>query len=267
MKIALLLTGQLRTVNLLKNLFFNTIISKYDTDVFLSINTDNKSQNTFKNNTLTTNLETINEIISFFKPIKYFISDNFEPELNRLLKTENKKFVIKHIGIYAQYYIVHKAYQILKEYIEESKVEYDLIIRLRFDQFIFPENHLLFEKLDKKGNNDIIYNDNNINIIKNDTIEIKMPFYQPIKNEVYVLGFGRYTHFNYVNDQFFYHNSDQIKNFLNFYSKLYQYIDIAVNREHNVGMCIYEHVFYHFLKLTNLAVKKADLYSQFIREL
>jgi hypothetical protein len=113
MKIALLLTGQLRTINLVKYLYLNTIISKYDTDVFLSIDMDNKCQTEFKNSTTKTNLEKVNEVISFFKPVKYFISDNFKNEFNRLCATYNQKFVKKYTGIYAQYYIVDKAYQIL----------------------------------------------------------------------------------------------------------------------------------------------------------
>ena len=265
MKIALLLTGQLRTVDLVKYLHFNTIISKYDTDVFLSIDMNNKYQTEFKNSTNDTNLAKANEIISFFKPVKYFISENFKNESDRLSTTEHKIFVKKYIGIYAQYYIVNKAYEILKEHIEENNINYDLVIRLRFDQYIMHSNNI-FDILDKTRTNSIIYNNKNIDIIKNNTTNIKMPFYQPIENDVYVLGFGIYTHFNYVNDQFFYHNSEQINNFLNFYPNLNQYIDIAVNKEGNVGMCIYEHVFYHFLKSFNFSVKKADLDSQFIRE-
>ena len=44
MKIAILLTGQLRTVDVCKYIVFNSIIKKYNTDVFLSIDINNNLQ-------------------------------------------------------------------------------------------------------------------------------------------------------------------------------------------------------------------------------
>mgnify|MGYP003349554611 CR=1 FL=1 len=51
-------------------------------------------------------------------------------------------------------------YTLLKEYIEKTNIKYDIIIRLRFDQFIWTNNTQdIFSKLDKyKGQ--ILFNKN-----------------------------------------------------------------------------------------------------------
>ncbi len=65
MKIALLMTGQLRTVDMVKYLHLHTIIEKYDTDVFLSIDCNNALQHENKNSTLQTKKDKVMEIIDF----------------------------------------------------------------------------------------------------------------------------------------------------------------------------------------------------------
>ena len=65
MRVAVLLTVQLRTVDMLKYLHLHSLINPYDADVFLGINLNNKQQNTFKNSTETSNLEQANKVIDF----------------------------------------------------------------------------------------------------------------------------------------------------------------------------------------------------------
>ena len=86
MKIALLLTGQLRTVDMVKYLHMNSIIKKYDTDVFLRIDLNNTKQCEYKNNTDNTHLDYTKEIISFFNPIDYYICNDYSTEFKILKK-------------------------------------------------------------------------------------------------------------------------------------------------------------------------------------
>lgn len=51
MKIAILLTGNLRTVEMVKHLHMNSLIKPYNADVFLGIDTSNKLQVEYQNST------------------------------------------------------------------------------------------------------------------------------------------------------------------------------------------------------------------------
>ena len=76
MKVAVVISGQLRTWKLCKHFLKNMILDKHDCDVFLSIDTNNKTQLLYKNNRTTTEKTEISEIIDFYHPISYFINDN-----------------------------------------------------------------------------------------------------------------------------------------------------------------------------------------------
>ena len=71
MKIALLITGQLRTYKLCGNVLINTLINKYDTDVFLAIDMDNSRLNIGKNIGVMASNDEVNDVINMFKPIDY----------------------------------------------------------------------------------------------------------------------------------------------------------------------------------------------------
>ena len=103
-KIAILLTGQLRTVNLVKYLHMNTLISKYNADVFMGVDIDNSLQSENKNSKNTTSLKDVQEVINFFKPVDYFIMKNFNDEFIKLEK--NCNFSLSCYKILFQQYFV-----------------------------------------------------------------------------------------------------------------------------------------------------------------
>lgn len=246
MKIALLMTGQLRTVDMVKYLHLHAIIEKYDTDVFLSINCNNEIQCLNKNSTLQTKKDKVKEIIDFFKPISYFVSESYVCESPYKLVLE-------------QYFIVHNGYQLIKD----TNNHYDLIVRLRFDQFLCNEVFDIYSKLDISDT--IVYNEKNTKIFKELT-NYKINFYQALDNEIYVFGQGQFTHFHYVNDQFFYHNMSLLDTMLCFYKELPELMDLT-KQNGNTGLCIIEHAFSIFLKRKQINIKTANLKCQFIREL
>ena len=261
MKIALLLTGQLRTVDMVKYLHMNTIINKHDTDVFIAINLDDKTSTSKDVSPYKKALD----VITYFNPKKYFISDNFDTEYYRLVRA-NTKFLNSYKSIFAQYYIVHNAYKLLQDHIDETNTKYDLVMRLRFDQFLCGGDfESIYGTLEKKSSGDLLYNDINIDIFRYNTSQYELPLYTPIRNEIYVFGRGNHANFEWVNDQFFYHTQASVATLLTFYNSLPRLIDHAVNKEGNVGHCIYEHIFALFLKEKGFGIKYAELRSQFIR--
>jgi hypothetical protein len=266
MKIALLLTGQLRTVDMVKYLHTNTIINKHDTDVFIAIDLNNTLQTEKLNSQKASPYEKAMDVVKYFNPKKYFISNNFDAEHNRLVRT-NTRFLKLYKSIFAQYYIVHNAYKLLQDYIDETHTHYDLVMRLRFDQFLCERDcHSLFSMLEKNSKGDILYTHINTDIFRNNTSQYSLPLYKPVQKEIYVFGRGTYANCDWVNDQFFYHTPELVAALLTFYNSLPQLLDIAVNKQRNKGHCIFEHVFALFLKEKEFDIKFSDLASQFIRE-
>ena len=72
MKIALLLTGNLRSWRLCGHVIKNCLINKYDCDVFMSVDLNNIYQHENKNCFDNTNINELNDAISFYNPKKVF---------------------------------------------------------------------------------------------------------------------------------------------------------------------------------------------------
>ena len=126
MKIALLLTGQLRTVDMVKFLHMNSIIKQYDTDVFLGIDLNNSKQCEYKNNTSDTTLEKANQVISFFNPKSYFICHDYSSEFKKILDSnhdtlDNINHIVEphYMLLFEQYYVVKETYNLLIEHINK----------------------------------------------------------------------------------------------------------------------------------------------------
>jgi len=253
MKVALLLTGQLRTVEMLKYFNLNTLILPYDADVFLGIDLDNKYQCEYKNSTNKTTLEDANKTIDFFKPINSFILDDINP-CHLLLR---------------QYYVVKKTYEMLKIYSDKNNIKYDLIIRLRFDQLIYSQEIQIPPEIWNIKLKTVLYNQENINILKNYSIDKKFIFEEVNDNTIYVFGFGDFKHYKYANDQFFYHNHTLLEKMMNFYDNI-EYISEYCNT-HDIGNqganieCIFYLYITHF---NNIILKKiSNICGIFIRQI
>ena len=256
MKVAVLLTGQLRTFEMIKYLHMNSLILPYNSDVFLGINSNNTYQNTTKN-TASNTLELLNKAIDFFKPINTFT-------LNETNVCEDKPEHRKLL--YIQYYIIKKTYELLKTYSDNNNIKYDLIIRLRFDQFIFSNEVPIAPKLFNSELNTILYNEDNIDILKNYTLDKKFIFEEIDNNTMYVFGFGDHHHYKYANDQFFYHNHSLLNKMIEFYDN----IDIIMNYcdKKNIGNkgCLIECIFYLYItQFNNIILKKSNIKGIFIR--
>ena len=80
MKKAVIITGQLRSVELTKWFHKNYFIND-DVDIFLSINKNNKLQSIYKNSIESEDDNYIKEIIKFYNPKDYFIGDDSDNDL------------------------------------------------------------------------------------------------------------------------------------------------------------------------------------------
>ena len=312
MKVAILLTGQLRTWKLCKELLKKQLLDHYDCDIFMSIDQSNKLQGDNKNNTLDTKIEEIKEAIEFYKPISvfyndindysllsnfpthfkvydfndnykedigYYFTDNNEFKFNKYRSIPDKYNEIdipiedNHIIqlIFRQYYHFNKAFEMMYNYSKNNNIEYDIIVRVRFDQYLFDKKNNYYDKLysilEKNSNSDIMYNTNNINIIANFENDLKISFGTNIKdNEVYVFGAGLYNKsYIYVNDQFFYFNYKTAKIFDKFLEKIIEEYKKSADNYWLTSAHI-EHNFAKILFKNKVNIIRSNIKGIFIRE-
>jgi hypothetical protein len=100
MKIALILTGQLRTIELTKWFHKKTFLNNSNCDIFLSIDPTNNTQLLYKNDTNTTEKTMIDNIIDFYKPKDFYIgNENDEKNIfNNYKNLINKTLLFYDIG-------------------------------------------------------------------------------------------------------------------------------------------------------------------------
>jgi len=318
-KVALLLTGQLRTWNMCK-ILVDKLKQDYDIDIFLSIDANNLLQNEYTNNTQLTQKDEIESVIKYFLPKDIFISYEYSENdyLAELLPNKKVYTPTSHLPnyvgniicgdnsnniinikklfynnnceatqyydnlklykkIFEQYYIVYKAYELLEKYIETTSTNYDLIIRLRFDQFIWNRNNnnndrnkILFNQYNFQSiNNDrnkILFNQYNITQIINNFDIIKLTLDNGKHNTIQVFGGGCYEYYAYVNDQFWCHKMDLLLTMKNFYTNLPKIINDCKTTFYPEYGCWIEHFFCKYLVENNIIIEKSILDGVFIRE-
>jgi len=313
-KVALLLTGQLRAWNMCK-ILVDKLKHNYDIDIFLSINANNLLQHEYGNNTQLTQKDEIDAVIKYFLPKDIFISYEYSENdyISKLLPnkkvytptsrlpnyvgniicgdnsnniiniknlfynnnceaTQNYDNLKSYKKIFEQYYIVYKAYELLEKYIETTSISYDLIIRLRFDQFIWNTNNNTndFEKYNFQSiNNDknkILFNQYNITQTINNFDIIKLTLDNGKDNTIQVFGGGCYKYYAYVNDQFWCHKMDLLLTMKNFYTNLPKIINDCKTTFYPEYGCWIEHFFCKYLLENNIIIEKSILDGVFIRE-
>lgn len=306
MKIALLLTGQLRTWKMTKYLVDN-IKQNYDTDVFLSIDKNNNIQNEHKNNHTQSTDADIDEAMKHYNPVDSFISYDYSESdfiktiqthkivytpttlnnvntekiyrkeehkivINTLHSTENCSKTIQYEDtrnykiLAEQYYMVFKAYEMLEKYVLKTSTNYDLVIRLRFDQFIWNNEDIKKYNFEYH-NNDITYNEHNISrmmTLTKDSISLKID--EAKENTIYVFGGGCYKYYAYINDQFWVHTPTLNDKMKNFYNELPTIINECKNTFYPNYGCWIEHFFCKYLFQNDITIEKSCVDGVFIRQ-
>jgi hypothetical protein len=150
------------------------------------------------------------------------------------------------------------------KHINNSNKKYDIIIRLRFDQFIWTDDSIL-NNLNTIENR-IIFNEENTNSIIKNTQDKIINFDEIMSNSIYIFGYGDFLHYKYANDQFWYHNSSLIKIMSKFYDNILNLLKYC--NKYNIGNkgAMIECIFYNYLIKNNIAMKKTNIKGIFIRE-
>lgn len=97
MKIALIITGQIRTVNLTKWFHKSQFVDNENCDIFLSINPNNSAQTLNLNSTKSSTCDEIEDLIQFYKPKNYFVGSELDDEQ---IYNDYKSLVNSHINFY-----------------------------------------------------------------------------------------------------------------------------------------------------------------------
>ena len=310
MKLAVILSGQLRTWKICRELLKKQLLDHYDCDIFMAIDSKNNIQCENKNSTTETVPSEITEAINFYKPkgivyddiTDYSLLSTFPRHLKHYIKMDNtnpinvtcdnNKFIFNRLCnplieyrdicvpiennlqlqlIFRQYYHFNKAFEMMYNYSKNNNIEYDIIVRVRFDQYLFDKKNNYYDKLysilEKNSNSDIMYNTNNINIIANFENELKISFGTNIKdNEVYVFGAGLYNKsYIYVNDQFFYFNYKTAKIFDKFLEKIIEEYKKSADNYWLTSAHI-EHNFAKILFKNKVNIIRSNIKGIFIRE-
>jgi hypothetical protein len=304
MKIALLLFGQLRTFDMCKWMIKN-ILDHYDCDVFMSIDKNNLHQHEDLNSKQETRDSMVSDAIDFIKPKDFYVTDNssfendynninlsnvcvhsnkkpeqltisdfsnsdclkfkehYTKDINRVYSTRNKNFYTK---IFRQYFVLNECYKLLNNYIDKNNVEYDLIIKLRYDQFFWTNNNPLYDICQKNVKNEIVYSETNKQIIEKNIQKVNLNMDNAEENTIKVFGGGLFSNYGYVNDQFWTHGMDLI----NIMSKFYSNLERLVNKTHREftphSGCTPEHLFLVFLLENDVTIKRSNFSGIFVRE-
>lgn len=258
MHIAIILTGQLRTVELTK--YFHKKMFGNNVDYYLSIDTDNETQLLYQNNINNSSSDKINEIINFYNPKKYYVGtdadkniiyDDYKNLINNKIFFEDKntaeeqeminKILIKN-NIFQKLYheknknkncvqlsetalkgIFRQYYFVNKGY--ELLNEYSEENNISYDLVMRLRFDMIFiddtiEQMNFiKEKNQIKYCDENIELIRSSTIPI-LKLDNCLTNTIDIIGYGVYENYIYVNDFYWTHGNDLIKIMSKYYSEM-----------------------------------------------
>jgi hypothetical protein len=138
---------------------------------------------------------------------------------------------------------------------------------LRFDQLLFSNTIPIAPEIYDNSLKTVLYNQNNIDFLKNYSIDKKFIFEEITDNSIYVFGYGDFLHYKYANDQFFYHNHSILIKMFEFYDNILQLLEYCNENEIGQNGAIYECIFYLYItKFKNIQLKKSNISGIFIRE-
>ncbi|HMZ46119.1 MAG TPA: hypothetical protein PLU36_04895 [Chitinophagaceae bacterium] len=131
MKIALILTGNLRSYKTAYNSLVENIIDPLQPDIFIHTwETQDANTPTWWNNNLIAEPEktSYEDLQQMYNPQKILIEANKDFQLKHSVPSR-----INMPGIYSMFYGWQKGFEIMKQFEEINNFEYDIVIRTRFD--------------------------------------------------------------------------------------------------------------------------------------
>lgn len=227
MKIAVLLTGQLRTIDFTKKILRDSF---QGADFFLSIDRNNEQQNLPLNSTKATSDDKVKLAIDYFQPKNYFINNglpesfknkfrfpiyfvskhnaknnlpNYENYLSGKIYQASQGFLPKIIlrsgfkKLFEQYFYVKQAFKIMQKYELDQGFQYDIVVRLRFDQLIYNSETI------KRLHPRMGYNPENIAHANDSSLAISISLGDIPEGNAVVFGHGNNGNYYIINDQHF----------------------------------------------------------------
>jgi hypothetical protein len=285
MKVALLITGELRTFEFCKHVIKSAIIDKYDTDVFLALSCQEDK------------LEEMNKVIDFFKPIETHIADNLNYIENHMelvnigeyLKctpfgTDPQQSSIFHIHLIRRiltvFHSVYHAYRLLKRHSDNNSVTYDHIFRIRTDHIVWsdvinefrqdftwtPQGHI------NANIADIMLYNKSIDSIKNISRLIEVNFDIPIKNTIYVSNHGTTPSISFKNSlgwcdaDYWIHSHDLIPTIMTMFDSLPEILNESFSPDTFPKGPTVETFFCKFLQKHNITIKNSRIKTMLVLE-
>ena len=287
MKLAIILTGNLRTYELVGQIITKAL-ADYEVDYFCSIDLCNRYQNANKNLKEDSDIDELAKVeeiyhpkrvyssydcsfdfeselkgereVIFYQPMMSNLSYNYNYNYNYCLehgcepyiKSETfntvKMSTERYRILFRQYFFVSKGYEIFYQYQKETNKQYDLVMRLRFDQYLFTS------KTHFQLHNYLTFTKENIDKLKNIKLveTIKLP--KVDTNEVII--FSTLLHNGYIiaNDQFWVTNFETSKIMAAFYRSLPIIIKESEKEFHPMYGALIEHLFAKYLLRHKLKV-------------
>jgi hypothetical protein len=265
MKVALLLTGQPRSHKLCRNNIKSVLIDKYDTDVFMAINTTGHTSNT-------AGQRDIDDLIKFYNPRDSIILDSY----NNIFKKDISKFddsiidilpVIRLKILCEQFYVVKKAYELLLNYVTQTGTKYDIVIRTRFDTLILESD--LKDQIDnmKIYSHFGDFDESVIDDIKEISKDTDLNLYIPKSNEICVEDWKIVnSKLEYANDFIWSHSFDLSPIMYEYYDEIFNIVnEMAKTGLSMLNTAYYEIFFGRFIESHNFKLVKNEFKVKIIR--
>jgi hypothetical protein len=306
-KIAILLTGQLRTWRMCKGII-NSLKKHNTIDIFMSVDLTNSQQHAWLNSTDETNLDELKKAIDFYKPVNYYYSKNYKRDkfskflskIDNFSYNRESDFHLSDISKIALSNFTNSnslIYEKLYNRENKTKGEEDifnkdwLLVVAQQYYFVYKaykllENHINFNKTDYDTiirlrfdqyllnskdhllfNDDVKYNESFITKFDDFYNKYKFDIVDCENNNIYVFDGGLYKNYAYVNDQFYIHDKNLIDTMKNFYIYLPRIIKNSFKSFWPCYGCWIEHFFAYYLKKKEIIIKKNKMSGIFIREI
>lgn len=270
MKVALLITGQLRTYKLCRNFIKKSIIDMYDTDVFLSIDTNNVLNCNPEHPTHETKTSDVEDAIQFYSPVDHWVCDSY----NEVFNCDKKRLRPLSISIlpldryklvFEQFYLVKNAYRMLKTHIEKTGVHYDIVIRTRFDTVLYPHDcHISTRYIHTSFPNMLLYN---LNMDTKTITDTDLNLQPPTNAEVGVANFFINGQYSCVDEHVWVHSHSNIETMYSYYDTLFDIVnEISVELPGFVNKAYAEIFFHIFLQKNSLQPIRNNFKVYFCRE-
>lgn len=157
-RIALLISGHIRKNSILQNLY--DYLGFYDIDVFIFTwdNIGLKGNETKLDDV--TDLDAVNKTILEFPNVRKFKIENNKKYIESIeeetLKVPYFNWSSPEVFIKSQLYSIYKSYELMEEYAKENNIQYDMVVKLRFD-LKFEQFNITPRIIDEINLTDIIF--------------------------------------------------------------------------------------------------------------